>query len=52
MCDMSTKQENTRVLKPRPETEKKMQPLSEAAFSGLVKRAATPPAPKPAPKHR
>jgi hypothetical protein len=36
---MNRKQSETRVLKPLPETEKKMQPLSEAAFDNLLKQA-------------
>lgn len=44
--------ESPKTLKPRPETEKKMQPLSEAAFDQLLQKASQPQARKPSPKHR
>jgi len=50
MGDMNS--DNQKILKPKPETEAKMQPLSEAAFDGLLRKAAQPPSRKPAPKHR
>ena len=40
----------TKPLKPLPETEKKMKGTTRKAFGDLLKRAITPPAPKPSPK--
>ena len=40
-----------KILKPLPKTEEKMQLIGQAAFDKLLKRAATPHAQKPAPKH-
>lgn len=49
---MSNNSDTPKILKPLAKTEKKMQPLSEAAFNKLLGKAATQPGPKPAPKHR
>jgi len=40
----------TRKMKPRKESEKKLQPYAREAFHGLLNKAITTPAPKPAPK--
>jgi hypothetical protein len=37
-------------LHPKPEVEKKMQPITRGAFKSLLKRAIATPALKPAPK--
>ena len=41
---------NNKELKPLPETEKKLQPISKQGFHNLLKRAITPPVSKPHPK--
>jgi hypothetical protein len=38
-------------IKIRPETKKKMRPITKSAFMSLLKRAATPLAHKLSPKH-
>ena len=40
----------TKELKPLPETEKKMEPITREGFHNLLKRAITPPVSKPHPK--
>jgi hypothetical protein len=37
-------------LRPAEDVKAKMKPISREAFKNLLKRAITPPAPKPAPK--
>jgi hypothetical protein len=40
-----------KILRPSPEVEEKMQPITRSAFDGLLQRAAQQHVPKPAQKH-
>jgi len=44
--------ETCKLLRPSEEVQKKMHPVNRDAFDGLLRRAATPPSPKRAAKHR
>lgn len=50
MVDKEPAAKKNQPLRPRQETKEQMKPITRDSFLKILKRAITPPAPKPAPK--